>query len=253
MAKMKYSGEVPEPNDNAPFKKGFLGGMGWGAFLLFCTIGGVAWWWGRKRRMEIEASRRKVTSSGDARIGGLWSLVDHEGRPQTSSDFKGQYTLIYFGFTYCPDICPEELKKMARALNMLPEAAQTQITPLMISVDPWRDSIAQLAGYVKEFHPKMIGLVGTPQQVDHITRAFRVYTSKGPEETEGDYLMDHSIFMYLMDKEGKFLDYYGVAMDAEEIAESIQNHLAERHDIAEPGFLGALKFWWYHREAKASK
>jgi len=221
--------------------------MGWGAFVIFCVVGGVVWWWGRKRRLEIEQSRKKVQTAGEAHIGGTWSLVDHEGRPTTSADFRDKYTLIYFGFTYCPDICPSELKKMAEALNILPEGAKAKVVPLMISVDPWRDSVAQLSGYVKEFHPKLIGLVGTPQQTDNITRKFRVYTSKGPEESEGDYLVDHSIFMYLMDKQGKFLDYYGVAMEAGEIAESITNHLIASNDLPEPGILGSLKFWWANR------
>ena len=221
--------------------------MGWGAFVVFCVVGGAVWWWGRKRRLEIEESRKKVQSSGDAHIGGTWSLVDHEGRPTTSADFRDLYTLMYFGFTYCPDICPMELKKMSQALDMLPEEAKPRIVPLMVSVDPWRDSIAQLAGYVHDFHPRLIGLVGTPQQTDSITRKFRVYTSKGPEESDGDYLVDHSIFMYLMDKEGKFLDYYGVAMEADEIAQSITNHLIANGDLAEPGILGSLKFYWNKR------
>lgn len=202
--------------------------------------------------MEIEESRKRITATGDAKIGGNWSLIDHAGRPLTSADFWGKYTLIYFGFTYCPDICPTELKKMTKALDMLPKEAQDQVVPMMISVDPWRDSIAQLAGYVQEFHPRLVGLVGTPQQVDAITRKFRVYTSKGPEETEGDYLMDHSIFMYLMDKDGKFVDYYGVALEADEIADSISKHLIARHDLPEPGVLGSLRWWWRQRSTTKS-
>jgi len=248
ISKMRSGPQTPPQEERGPFKKGFVGGVGWGAFLLFCAVGGSVWWWGRKRRMEIESSRQKVTATGDAKIGGLWSLVDHEGRPVTSAEYQGKYLLMYFGFTYCPDICPAELHKMATALNNLSPEAQDLIVPMMVSVDPWRDSVAQLAGYVTEFHPRMIGLVGTPQQVDHMTRAFRVYTSKGPEESEGDYLMDHSIFMYLMDKDGKFMDYYGVAMEAEEITESIQNHLIARHDIAQPGPIGALRYWWNHQK-----
>lgn len=221
--------------------------MGWGAFALFCLVGGVTWWWGRKRRLEIEESRKRVQVAGEAKIGGTWSLFDQEGRPICSADFAGKYPLIYFGFTYCPDICPMELKKMAAALDLLPEAAKEKIVPMMISVDPWRDSIAHLSGYVSEFHPKLIGLVGTPQQTDIVTKQFRVYTSKGPEEVEGDYLVDHSIFMYFMDTNGKFVDYYGVALEAEEIAESMTNHLIARNELPEPGVLGNLKYWWANR------
>jgi protein SCO1/2 len=226
--------------------------MGWGAFLLFTLVGGAIWYYGRKRRLEIEEMRKRVVSVGDVKIGGTWSLVDHEGRPVTSANFLGKYPLIYFGFTYCPDICPLELQKMAKALNMLPPEAQNLIEPLMFSVDPWRDSLAHLSGYVQEFHPKLRGLVGTPQQVDDVTRKFRVYTSKGPEETEGDYLMDHSIFMYFMGKDGKFLDYYGVSLEPEEIAESIKNHLVANGDLPEEGPMGALRWWWKNRNAKTN-
>lgn len=140
---------------------------------------------------------------------------------------------------------------MSKAINLMGEYGE-HIVPIMVTVDPWRDSVEHLAGYVADFHPRLVGLVGTPQQIDNITRDFRVYTSKGPEETEGDYLMDHSIFMYLMDREGKMLDYFGVAMEAEDIAESLRSHLIIAGLAPESGIIGRFK-WWFKSFSKDDK
>jgi len=194
----------------------------------------VFFWQKKKERHQ----RLAIKTVGKSKIGGTWTLVDHTGNVKTSSDYLGKYLVIYFGFTFCPDVCPVELKKISKVITTLDkEIGEDLIQPLFISLDPWRDSVEQLARYVKEFHPRFIGLTGTPQQCEDIAKKYRVYTTTNRDPTvndDEDYVVDHSIWMYFFDKEGKFLDIFGVDMDAEDEIERIKSHLAMRGDLKEP-------------------
>lgn len=175
-------------------------------------------------RMESSTVAGQTATRVGGSIGGPFALVDQDGRNVTDADFRGRYMLIYFGFTSCPDVCPTELQVMARALDSLGDKARA-VKPMLITVDPERDTPAQLAGYVTLFHPDMAGLTGTPEQISAVARAYKVYYAKAPQEG-GDYTMDHSSFIYLMGPDGGFLDVYPHGTPPERIAESIGQYMA---------------------------
>jgi len=154
-------------------------------------------------------------------IGGAFELTDFNGKPFTQENLKGKYALIYFGYTYCPDVCPTELQTMTEALNILGPLAK-QIRPIMISVDPERDTPAVLKEYLSNFHPSFIGLTGTPEQIRKVARAYRVYYRKTDEKKGSDYLMDHSSTVYLMDRNGKYLKHFAYGMTPGKLAEGIR-------------------------------
>src|SRR5690349_7329011 len=111
-----------------------------------------------------------VRSVGQAMVGGPFTLVDHTGKQVTDRDFRGRIMLVFFGFTFCPDVCPSGLQVIAAALDKLGPQAQ-KITPILITIDPERDTPAQLAAYVKSFHPRLVGLTGTPEEIAAVVKA----------------------------------------------------------------------------------
>ncbi|WP_372622238.1 SCO family protein [Falsiroseomonas sp.] len=157
-------------------------------------------------------------------LGGPFSLVDQSGRAVTEADFAGRFLLVYFGFTYCPDVCPTELGSIAAAMDALGEQAG-RVTPVFVSVDPERDTPEVLADYVGRFHPQMVGLTGTPEQVAAAARAYRVFYAKvnRPEMTE--YLMDHSSFIYLVGPDGRVRSLFRPNTDPEAIAQAVRGQL----------------------------
>ena len=177
---------------------------------------GIAWW-------QVQHATRQVETSAAA-VGGPFRLTDHTGKAVTDADFRGRHLLIYFGYTFCPDVCPTELSAMAAAMDKLGPAAE-RVQPLFISVDPERDTVAHLAGYVPLFHPRLVGLTGTPEQVAEVARAYRVYAKKAPGGTDEAYLMDHSSFVYLMGPDGKFIAVFPGGTSAEKMAEDIKKRI----------------------------
>ena len=158
-----------------------------------------------------------VTGSGQALVGGPFSLVDHTGKRVTEKDFLGKYPLIFFGYTYCPDICPTELQVMSAALDQMGDKGEP-IQPVFITIDPQRDTADVLKAYVENFHPRLMGLTGTADEVAVAAKAYRVYYSKASGAAAGDYLMDHSSILYLMGPDGKFLKHFTYTTDAKALA-----------------------------------
>ncbi len=154
-------------------------------------------------------------------IGGAFELVDQNGKPFTEKNLKGKYSLIYFGYTYCPDVCPTELQTMTQALEMLGPMA-SRIRPVMISVDPERDTPEVLKEYLTNFYPGFVGLTGTPEQVRKAGQAYRVFYRKTDEKSASEYLMDHSSIVYLMDPEGRYLKHFAYGTSPEKMAEGIR-------------------------------
>lgn len=164
-----------------------------------------------------------TTSVGKAKIGGDFELVDSKGRPVSSKDFRGQYMLIYFGFTKCPDICPTELHKMGDALAKVEAEAprdvrKQRVQPLFITVDPRRDTGEVMEAYGKDFYPGIRWLTGSDEAILSAAKAFRVYFSVPDDQDGDDYLVDHSIFFFLMGRDGQFLEFFGKNLDADEVA-----------------------------------
>lgn len=141
-----------------------------------------------------------------ARIGGPFTLTDHHGKVRHDSDYAGRYRLIYFGYSYCPDVCPVDVQKLMRGLAMFEKkdpVRGAKIVPLFISVDPARDTPATLAAFVTRYHPRLIGLSGTPAQTAVVTKAYSVSFRKVDGSTPDNYLMAHSQLAFLMDPDGK--------------------------------------------------
>jgi protein SCO1/2 len=155
-------------------------------------------------------------------IGGPFTLTDHNGRTVTEADFKGKPTLIYFGFTYCPDVCPTSLLLMQTAVEQLGEDAEQRVNMVLITVDPGRDTPAVLKDYVGNFGPTMIGLTGTPEQIATVAKEFRVYYRKVESKDGAPYLMDHSSIFYLLDKRGRFVRHFTHQSKAEDIAAALR-------------------------------
>ena len=159
-------------------------------------------------------------------IGGPFTLTDQNGRTVTERDFRGRFMLIHFGYTYCPDICPTSLTTMADAIDQL-GADGEQVVPLFISVDPKRDTPEQLKMYVGYFHPRLVGLTGTPEQVAAVAKAYRIYyaVANGKGNDAEDYTMDHTAIIYLMGRKGEFRAHFPYQTPAAAIAARIREFL----------------------------
>jgi protein SCO1/2 len=147
-------------------------------------------------------------SGGKALIGGPFVLTDQNGKQVTDKDFRGRFMLVYFGFTFCPDVCPSALQVMAAALDKLgPKAAK--ITPIFITIDPERDTPDKMAQYVQSFDPRLVGLTGSPDEIAAVTKEYRVYAKKvdDPKSTAG-YTMDHSSIIYVMGPDGSYRTHF---------------------------------------------
>ncbi|XP_053799160.1 protein SCO2 homolog, mitochondrial [Vidua chalybeata] len=174
----------------------------------------------RRRALRLEQLRRLALGQGD------FQLRDTGGAARSKADFLGRWVLLYFGFTHCPDVCPEELQKLSRAVELLErDPALPPLQPLFVTVDPERDDAAALARYLRDFHPRLVGLTGTAEQVRAAAAAFRVYVSAGPRDADGDYVVDHSVLTFLVDPDGILRDCYGRSRTAEEVARSVRAHM----------------------------
>lgn len=150
-------------------------------------------------------------------IGGPFLLVDQHGRPKSSVDFRGRYMLVYFGYTYCPDVCPTALYALTDALNALKEKAKN-FQPLFITVDPERDTRSVMRDYIKNFHPSFVALTGTKEQLDKAYKAYHVYAAKAPgQEREKNYILDHSSIVYVMDARGRYVTSFNHNTSSDEI------------------------------------
>lgn len=162
-----------------------------------------------------------MQQSGKALIGGPFSLLDPTGKRVTEKDFAGKPMLVYFGFTHCPDVCPAGLQVIAAALDQLGDKAK-DITPVFITVDPERDTPELIGKYVASFHKNIVGLSGSPEDIAAVTKAYRVYAKKVPDETNpGEYNVDHSSFMYLMDGNGEYMRHFPHSVDAKDLADAL--------------------------------
>lgn len=159
-------------------------------------------------------------------IGGPFELTDQTGHVRTERDFRGRLMLVYFGFTFCPDICPTDLQAIGLALDKLGNDAGS-VQPLFITVDPERDTAQHLAEYVPLFHPRLIGLTGTAEAIRKAADEYKVYYAKIPLGKADDYTIDHTAFIYLMDRDGNYLGFFPPGTSAERMVEIIRPRLGE--------------------------
>ncbi|XP_006011482.1 protein SCO1 homolog, mitochondrial isoform X3 [Latimeria chalumnae] len=192
-----YSSMPPPPGEKSRKGPTKAGPVTWKSLAITFSIGGalLAGMKFLKKEKEEQLDKKRTRSLGQPALGGPFSLIDHTGQPKTDKDFLGQWVLIYFGFTHCPDICPEELEKMIDVVKEI------------------------------EFSPKLIGMTGSMEQIEQVARAFRVYYSQGPKDEDNDYIVDHTIIMYLIGPDGEFLEYYGQNKKVTEISSSIASYM----------------------------
>lgn len=188
---------------------------------LAALLGGTALYVSLNREADLFAQCRVTQIAGDgADIGGPFELISETGRPVTSAEVIDGPTLIYFGYTFCPDVCPLDLARNAEAISLLEARGITDVEPVFITVDPMRDTVEQMHDYTDFLHERLLGLTGSQDAVAEAIRAYRVYARKVPSEDEY-YLVDHSSFSYLMAPEG-LLEVYPSNISAEIMANSLE-------------------------------
>ena len=169
-----------------------------------------------------------IKTYGKPQLGGPFVLVDTQGQLRSQESFLGSWTFFYFGFVNCPEICPIELNRMSKVVDGIRKRVPgIKIVPLFISCDPQRDSLKHISEYIADFHPDFMGLVGTPEQIDHVCRSYRIYYSVPDAKAQegNDYLIDHSIATFLFDPQGRFVDFFGSRYTEEEILEKMEGYI----------------------------
>ncbi|TCU66696.1 protein SCO1/2 [Bradyrhizobium sp. R2.2-H] len=176
-----------------------------GLLIMFWAMGGVS----------------KVAQP--AAIGGPFQLTDQNGKAVTDKSLKGKPTLIFFGYTHCPDVCPTSLFEMSEVLRVMGKDAD-KVNAVFISVDPERDTPATMKDYLSSFDPHLEGLSGDPAETAKVISAYRVYAKKVPTK-DGDYTMDHTALIYLMDRDGRFVSPFNLKRTPEEAAADLRKYL----------------------------
>jgi protein SCO1/2 len=171
---------------------------------------------------------RPLAPQATPTIGGAFALTDQFGKPRTDAEFRGRYTLVFFGFTNCPDVCPVELQTMSDALDRLGDAA-AEVTPIFITVDPARDTPEALRDYTANFHPRLVALTGSAEAIGAVAKAYRVYYAKATGEAAPSdpavYIMDHTAIVYLIGPDGRYVAHFSPGTAAEAMAEGIRERL----------------------------
>jgi protein SCO1/2 len=174
--------------------------------------------------VQTAQTSSKITPMAGVQVGGPFALINHYGAAVTEEDYAGYYKLIYFGFTYCPAICPTELQKISKVMNKLGDDA-IKVQPIFITIDPDRDTVEVLRDYVSLFHPDMVGLTGPRESIDAVLKNYRVFATKVETEEGNDYTMDHSSFIYLMSPDDELISMYRIKDDVDYIVKDVQARL----------------------------
>lgn len=178
--------------------------------------------------LVVELPNKPLAGQGgiqenEALIGGDFTLTDYDGKEFNSDMMKGRLSIVYFGFTFCPDICPTSLQKLAQILSTL-DKYNIDVLPIFITVDPARDTTSLLKEYLGHFHPKIIGLTGSDEQIKNVADLYKVYyaVAEGATTEDDKYMLDHTSFMYIMGKDGKYMKHFYMNSTAEEMIDYIR-------------------------------
>ncbi|PIR38912.1 MAG: SCO family protein [Alphaproteobacteria bacterium CG11_big_fil_rev_8_21_14_0_20_39_49] len=163
--------------------------------------------------------------SGEVLIGGSFSLTNQDGETVTDKDFLGKYMLVYFGFSNCPMICPTDMNNISLSIAGVGEEMAEKIQPIFITIDPKRDTVENLKSFITNFHPKFQALTGTPEQIASVANAYRVYYKEAKAEDLQEYLMDHTAYIYLMGKDGKYIGHFNHGQDISEIISGLKKFI----------------------------
>jgi cytochrome oxidase Cu insertion factor (SCO1/SenC/PrrC family) len=159
-------------------------------------------------------------------IGAPFRLIDQHGRRRTDAQFRGKLLVLYFGYTYCPDVCPTDLLAISSAIDLLGSAGN-DVQPIFITIDPKRDTVEHLRRYLTPFHPRLVGLTGSEQDIRALALAYKVYYAKIAAEHGEPYAIDHTGFIYLVDRSGKYLGFFPPGTRPERLVEIIRQHLPQ--------------------------
>jgi len=205
---------------DSPMKRGLKRGILL-ALVLGLALGGFAAW-----RYFNRGGQMAGMGAEQIQLGGPFTLVDQDGRTVTEKDYAGKLMLVYFGYTFCPDVCPTELANMAAAYDLLKPDEQKQVQLVFITIDPERDTTKVLKDYVTNFGDGMVGLGGSADQIKAAAKAYRVYYAKSKETPDPTaYLMDHSGFVYLMGRNGRYAAHFRPQAEPQSIADKIRGML----------------------------
>lgn len=175
-----------------------------------------------EKQGRISFGKSQETSTGKAAIGGSFTLTDQNGNQVSDSQFRGRHMLVFFGFTSCPSICPVGMATLTQVMEQLGDDGEN-VQPIFITVDPETDTPARMKEYLANFHPSIIGLTGTPEQIKAVESAYKVYASKTEDKSmPTGYNVDHSGFIYLMDKNGEYLRHCSYDENPEKLASDIK-------------------------------
>ncbi|HEY5130643.1 MAG TPA: SCO family protein [Bradyrhizobium sp.] len=161
---------------------------------------------------------------GRGSVGGPFTLTDQTGKQRRDTEFRGKLMIVYFGYTYCPDVCPTDLMAITQALDALGPAAEG-VQPVFIAIDPERDSEV-LAEYLSAFHPSFVGLTGSPEVIRAVANAYKAFYVKVPDERSGGYSIDHTGVIYLMGRNGEYLGFMPPQTNADRLTEILRKNLA---------------------------
>lgn len=189
------------------------------ASLLFCGLATAA-------EQPSAAQMMDDLMYGRGSVGGPFTLIDQTGRQRSDTEFRGKLMVVYFGYTYCPDICPTDLMAITQALDALGPAAE-DVQPVFITIDPERDTKV-LAEYVSAFHRSLAGLTGTPEQIRRVANAYKAFYVKVKDERSGEYSIDHAGVIYLMGRNGEYLGFMPPQTNPDRLTEILRKNLATR-------------------------
>lgn len=192
--------------------------------MVLVTVAGYALKPGAERGMSAMAPSAGASTAGLEGLGGSWSLTDHNGKGVTDRDYAGKFRLMFFGFTYCPDVCPTELKRLTLVLEALGDEA-ARIAPLFVTIDPERDSPQVLKDYLGRFDERFIGLTGSVKQIEHMEDIYKVYAAKAQDPAHTEYMMNHSALVYLIGPDGKVLHLFHSSDAPDQMAAMIRQAL----------------------------